>query len=104
MWLAWRSVSQFSATAADVDAAQDMSPDQRQAMITTMVQRLADRLKSETKYKDGWLKRIRSYTMLGRKDDAAKAVTDAKSGLAGDNAALSQIDGLVKELGLETKN
>ena len=91
-------------SAAAVDAAQSMTPDQRQAMILTMVGRLADRMKTDTKDTDGWLKLIRSYTMLRQPDDAAKAVASAKAGLAGDAAALAQIEALVKDLGIAAKN
>ena len=44
------------------------------AMITRMVDGLAEKLKTNAKDKDGWLKLIRAYQMLGRKDDAVKAV------------------------------
>ena len=91
-------------SAAEVDAAQSMTPDQRQAMILTMVGRLADRMKTDTKDTDGWLKLIRSYSMLRQPDDAAKAVASAKAGLAGDAAALAQIEALVKDLGIAAKN
>ncbi|NOT70471.1 MAG: c-type cytochrome biogenesis protein CcmI [Hyphomicrobium sp.] len=87
-------------TAANIAAAEAMSPDERQAMINRMVSNLAERLKANAKDKDGWLKLIRAYQMLGRKDDAVKAVADAKAGLAGDTAALQDIDDMVKTLGV----
>ncbi|MBX9684586.1 MAG: c-type cytochrome biogenesis protein CcmI [Hyphomicrobium sp.] len=85
------------ARAAEVAA---MSPEQRDAMIATMVTGLAERLKSEKTDLIGWQKLIRAYQVLGRKDDVAKALTDARTGLAGDEARLRQLEDWVKQLGL----
>lgn len=87
-------------TPAEVAAAEAMSPEERAAMINRMVTGLAERLKTDAKDKDGWLKLIRAYQMLGQKDDAVKAVASAKAGLAGDAAALQDINDLVKLLGV----
>ncbi|MEQ1651095.1 MAG: c-type cytochrome biogenesis protein CcmI [Hyphomicrobium sp.] len=87
-------------TQAEVAAAEAMSPDERAAMINRMVTGLAERLKTNAKDKDGWLKLIRAYQMLGQKEDAVKAVASAKAGLAGDAAALQDINDLVKLLGV----
>jgi cytochrome c-type biogenesis protein CcmH len=87
-------------SAANIAAAEAMSPQDRAAMITGMVEGLAEKLKTNAKDKDGWLKLIRAYQMMGRKDDAIKAVAGARIGLAGDTAALVQIDDLVKQLGV----
>ena len=81
-------------------AAGNMSPEKQQAFITQMVDGLAGRLKANGRDKDGWLKLIRAYQALGRTDDAIKAVASAKSGLAGDDGALRDIDALVSELGI----
>jgi cytochrome c-type biogenesis protein CcmH len=86
--------------AASAAAVQAMSPDDRQAFIGRMVDGLAERLKTDVKDKDGWLKLIRSYQMLGRKDDALKALANAKAGLQGDAAALSDVDVLAAQLGV----
>ncbi len=55
-------------------------------MINRMVNGLAEKLKTNRRDKDGWLKLIRAYQILGRKDEAVKAVADAKAGLAGRRA------------------
>ena len=86
--------------AASVAAVEAMNPEERQAFITRMVDGLAERMKTNTKDKDGWLKLIRAYQMSGRKDDAVRAVASAKSGLAGDTGALQAVDALAKELGV----
>lgn len=83
--------------AANVES---MSPAERQAMIEGMVARLAEKLKTNSKDKVGWLRLIRAYQVMGRKDDAAKAVAEAKAGLAGDEQAIGEIDALAKDLGI----
>jgi cytochrome c-type biogenesis protein CcmH len=54
-------------------AAQEMSPEDRQAMIRTMVQRLADRLEENPNDKQGWTRLARAYDVLGEKEKAKKA-------------------------------
>lgn len=77
-----------------------MTAAERDAMINRMVSGLAEKLKTNSKDKDGWLKLIRSYQTLGRKDDALKALADAKAGLAGDAQALTEIEDFAKQLGV----
>ena len=59
-------------SSADVEAAAEMSPEERQQMIEGMVQRLEDRLTSEGGEVEEWLRLITSYDRLGRRDDAAR--------------------------------
>ncbi len=89
-------------TAADVSAAQNMTPADRQAMIETMVQRLADRLDHDGSDLGGWIKLVKAYSVLDRKDDALKALARAKSQFAGNAEALQQLDQLAAELGLKS--
>jgi len=86
----------------DVAAAQTMSPADRQAMIEIMVQGLADRLDQKGDDLAGWLKLVRAYTVLDRKDDALKALEKAKTQFSGNAAALQQLDALAAELGLRS--
>ena len=86
----------------DIAAAQKMNPADRQAMIETMVQRLADRLAQNSDDLAGWLKLVRAYSVLDRKDEAAKALEQAKTEFSGDNQALQQLDALAAELGLKS--
>ena len=86
----------------DLAVAQNMSPVDRQTMIETMVQRLADRLSQNGDDLAGWLKLVRAYTVLDRKDDAAKALARAKSQFTGNAEALQQLDALASELGLKS--
>jgi cytochrome c-type biogenesis protein CcmH len=60
-------------TQEDMKAAQEMSPEDRQAMIRTMVQRLADRLEENPNDKQGWTRLARAYDVLGEKEKAKKA-------------------------------
>ena len=86
----------------DVAAAQNMSPADRQAMIEIMVQGLANRLDQKGDDLAGWLKLVRAYTVLDRKDDALKALEKAKTQFSGNEAALQQLDLLAAELGLKS--
>jgi cytochrome c-type biogenesis protein CcmH len=86
----------------DIAAAQKMNPADRQAMIETMVQRLADRLTQNGDDLAGWLKLVRAYTVLDRKDDALKALGRAKTQFSGNAEALQQLDALAAELGLKS--
>jgi cytochrome c-type biogenesis protein CcmH len=89
-------------SAGDIAAAQDMSPIDRQAMIDKMVQRLADRLDQDGSDLGGWLKLVKAYSVLDRKDDALKALARAKSQFTGNAQALQQLDQLAAELGLKS--
>ena len=73
----------------DVAAAQTMTPADRQAMIETMVQRLADRLAQNSDDLPGWLKLVRAYSVLDRKDEAVKALARAKTAFSGNAEAIS---------------
>jgi cytochrome c-type biogenesis protein CcmH len=74
-------------------AARDMS-------IEAMVGNLAERLKANSSDLTGWLMLIRSYMVLGRRDDAEKALKDARGNFTDNTEALGQIDALAKSLGL----
>jgi cytochrome c-type biogenesis protein CcmH len=85
----------------DVAAAQNMSDEQRQAMIRGMVARLSDRLHADGNDVDGWLKLVRAYAVLGDRDKAKGAAADARHALASRPDDVKRIDDLVKGLGLE---
>jgi cytochrome c-type biogenesis protein CcmH len=87
-------------TAAEVEAASQLSAEDRQVMIEGMVSGLAEKLKADGKNLDGWLRLIRAYSVLQKRDLAIKALSDAKVVLANDAQALASLDGLAKELGL----
>lgn len=64
-------------TQDQVAAAKDMSPEDRQAMIRGMVQRLAARMEQNPDDVDGWLRLGRSYGVLQQPDAALKAFASA---------------------------
>lgn len=94
--------SKGAPTAEDIAAAQNMNPADRQGMIERMVQELADRLAQNSDDLAGWLKLVRAYSVLDRKDDAVKALERAKTQFSGDAAALGQLNALAAELGLKS--
>ncbi len=71
-------------------------------MIRGMVDGLAARLKQDGHDKDGWLKLVRAYAVLGEKARAAGALADGRRNLSGDPQALDELNGLARELGLES--
>lgn len=75
-------------TAEQVQAAQDMSPEDRQAMIEGMVSGLAERLASEGGPASDWARLIRAYGVLGQTASASAIWNDAKETFAGDADAL----------------
>jgi cytochrome c-type biogenesis protein CcmH len=77
-----------------------MSPEERQAFIGRMVDGLAARLKADGTDAAGWLKLIRAYDVLGRRDDAIKALNDARTGLKNDKGGLASVEDLARQLGL----
>jgi len=54
-------------------AAQAMSPEQQQAMIRGMVDRLAARLEQNPDDKEGWARLAHAYDVLGETDKAQTA-------------------------------
>jgi len=65
-------------SSGDVAAAAQMSADDRMTMIQSMVDGLAARLADAPDDPAGWLRLARAYGVLGRKDDAADALTKAE--------------------------
>jgi cytochrome c-type biogenesis protein CcmH len=81
-------------------AAKDMNEDDRGAMIRGMVDRLATRLKQNGDDVEGWLRLMRAYIVMGDRDKAASALTDARQAVANDTERLRQLNEGVKNLGL----
>jgi cytochrome c-type biogenesis protein CcmH len=95
------SVTPSGPSAADVAAANEMSPEQRETMIRGMVLRLAERLKQDGSDVDGWLRLLRAYMVLGDKEQARASAGDARRALDGNAEGLRRLDELIKGLGLE---
>jgi cytochrome c-type biogenesis protein CcmH len=60
-------------TAQDIAAAQEMTPQERAAMIRGMVARLAARLQQHPDDKEGWARLAHAYDVLGQTDKAEMA-------------------------------
>lgn len=57
----------------DIENAQQMTDDEQQAMIRSMVQRLADRLADNPDDYEGWLRLAQAYSVLGDPEKAEEA-------------------------------
>ncbi|MBX9847430.1 MAG: c-type cytochrome biogenesis protein CcmI [Xanthobacteraceae bacterium] len=88
-------------SAADVAAAGQMSPEQRETMVRGMVARLAERLKQDGTDVDGWLRLLRAYMVLGDKEQARASAGEARRALEGNADGLRRLDEAIKGLGLE---
>lgn len=64
-------------SAQDMQAAQDMTPEQRNAMVRGMVEQLAGKLKENPGDVEGWLRLGRSYRVLDEKEKSADAFQHA---------------------------
>jgi len=87
--------------AGDIAAASEMTEAERTIMIEGMVAGLAERLKAEPDDLDGWVMLVRSFAVLGRRDDAAEAYGVARAHFAGEPAALAALDRTAAEFGLD---
>lgn len=78
-------------TSEDVQAAQDMTPEERQAMIRGMVNGLAERLASEGGTPDEWARLISALGVLGETDRARMIAEEAQVVFAENDDALAKI-------------
>jgi cytochrome c-type biogenesis protein CcmH len=83
------SASAPGPTAQDMAAAQSMTPEQQQAMIRGMVERLAQRLEQHPDDKAGWERLAHAYDVLGEPDKAQAARARATAAPNGAPAAAS---------------
>ena len=77
-----------------------MPSDEREKAVAGMVAGLAARLAQNGEDSEGWLRLVRSYTMLGEPEKAREALGNARKALAANKPALDQLDALARELGL----
>jgi cytochrome c-type biogenesis protein CcmH len=89
-------------TQEQVAAAAEMPPEQRNAMVLGMVERLAERLRREGGDPEAWARLVRSYRVLQRPEDARAAELDARRAFAGEPEKLRRLDELLK--GPQTRN
>ena len=79
-------------SAADIDAAAEMTEAQRQEMIGGMVEGLAQRLASQGGPVEDWTRLIGALGVLGQTDRARAIWSEARLVFADDAGALAQID------------
>ena len=85
----------------DVEAAAEMTQEDRSAMIEGMVAQLDARLRDNPDDAAGWQRLIRSYSVLGKTDDARDALRRAVDSLGTDNTAASELIDFAAGLGIE---
>ena len=76
---------------ADVDAAADMTEEDRQEMIRGMVNQLSERLATQGGAPEEWARLISSLAVIGEADRAGAIWTEAKTVFAGNEDALQTI-------------
>jgi len=84
-----------------IAAAKNMSEGDRAAMIRSMVERLADRLKQSGNDVEGWLHLVNAYVVMGDHDKAKSAIADARAAVGKDAERLRQFNEGLKDLGLD---
>ena len=73
---------------------------QNTTMILGMVEGLEAKLKADGRDVEGWQRLLKSWSVLGRKEKAEAALQDARKALAGNDAALGQLNAFARSLGL----
>ncbi|GAA0630465.1 c-type cytochrome biogenesis protein CcmI [Thalassospira tepidiphila] len=84
----------------DIAAAQEMTPEEQQQMIKSMVNGLAERLEAEPNNPDGWARLMQAYMVLGREDDAKAAFEKASTVFADQPELIARFDSLAQEIGI----
>ena len=84
-----------------IEAVQNAMPAEQQAMIRAMVDQLAGRLEHDGSDAEGWLRLIRSYSVLREMDLAKSALIKARAALAQNADGLKRVNALADELGLK---
>jgi len=84
----------------DMAAAQQLTPEQRTQMVRGMVDRLAERLKTDTADFDGWLRLVRAYVVMGEAEKARETLLSARNAIGEDSEKRTRLDDLAKALGI----
>lgn len=86
--------------AEDVEAAGAMTPDERAAMIEGMVAQLGARLAAEGGPPEDWARLVRALGVLGRRDEAAEILAEARVKVGGAPGAAALLDAAAADAGL----
>lgn len=87
-------------SAEDIDAARQMSAEDRQQMIRAMVARLAGRLQAEGGPAQDWARLIGAYGVLGETESARETWQKAQEAFAGREAELTQVRQAARDAGV----
>jgi len=87
-------------SAADIAAAQDMSPEDRAAMIQNMVAGLSQRLAEEGGPPSDWARLIAAYGVLGARDQAEAVLLEARLVFQGNDGAQALLDDAAARAGI----
>ena len=87
-------------TQDDIEASNEMTADERQQMISNMVERLANRLASEGGTSEEWARLIKALSVLGDSDRAKKIWAEALNIYNNSPADLRVINDITKEIGI----
>jgi cytochrome c-type biogenesis protein CcmH len=86
---------------ADMEAAAGMDAGARMEMIEGMVAQLSEKLRENPADMAGWQRLIRSYTVLGKSDEARAALSRAVDAFSGDAAKRAAIVDFARALNVE---
>ena len=87
-------------SAEDVEAASEMTPEERQEMIRGMVDGLAERLADEGGPPEDWARLINALGVLGDRDRAAAIWTEAQTSFADNPQGLATIRAAAQRAGV----
>lgn len=87
-------------TREEMDAAAQMSPEDRMAMIEGMVAQLDARMRDNPADAQGWRRLVQSYQVLGRTDEARTALARGIEGLGPGTAAARELVSFAAGLGI----
>ena len=87
-------------SAEDMEAAAEMTPEERQEMIRGMVDGLGERLADEGGPPEDWARLINALGVLGERDRAGAIWTEAQTTFAGDAQGLATIRAAAQRAGV----
>jgi cytochrome c-type biogenesis protein CcmH len=87
-------------TREDIEAASEMSEEDRAAMIGSMVAQLSDRIATQGGPASDWARLITALTVLDRADEAEVILDEARQAFFDDPAGLEMINGAAAQAGL----
>ncbi|MCT7376052.1 c-type cytochrome biogenesis protein CcmI [Chelativorans salis] len=85
---------------ADITAAEEMTPEARQEMVEGMVARLDARLREDPADIEAWRRLLRSYVVLGRRDEAGEALERALAAFGADSKEAETLTEYAETLGV----